>query len=132
MGSLFVVMRTILFYLTLVSLTVVLGPVAIVAALFGARATPGSLLDRIPRAYARWLIWASGSKLRVHNAQLIRHGASSIYVSNHVSWFDVFALAAVLPSYRFIAKKELRRIPIFGPAAATARTNGPFLNGRSS
>jgi 1-acyl-sn-glycerol-3-phosphate acyltransferase len=44
-----------------------------------------------------------------------------VYVVNHVSWFDVFALASYLPRYRFIAKKELFKIPIFGAAArATA------------
>jgi 1-acyl-sn-glycerol-3-phosphate acyltransferase len=40
-----------------------------------------------------------------------------VIVSNHVSWYDVFALAAKLPKrYRFIAKIELSRIPLFGRA----------------
>jgi 1-acyl-sn-glycerol-3-phosphate acyltransferase len=40
-----------------------------------------------------------------------------IIVSNHQSWFDVFALAAHLPvRYRFVAKKELEDIPVFGKA----------------
>ena len=38
-------------------------------------------------------------------------------VSNHQSWFDVFALCAHLPvGFRFVAKKELGRIPIYGRA----------------
>jgi 1-acyl-sn-glycerol-3-phosphate acyltransferase len=40
-----------------------------------------------------------------------------IVVSNHQSWFDVFVLAAHLPvRYRFVAKKELGEIPVFGKA----------------
>jgi 1-acyl-sn-glycerol-3-phosphate acyltransferase len=39
-----------------------------------------------------------------------------VYVSNHVSWFEIFALATVLPHYRFVAKKELSAIPVFGRA----------------
>jgi 1-acyl-sn-glycerol-3-phosphate acyltransferase len=37
-----------------------------------------------------------------------------------VSWFDIFALATVIPRYTWIAKAELRKIPLFGPAAAAA------------
>jgi 1-acyl-sn-glycerol-3-phosphate acyltransferase len=40
-----------------------------------------------------------------------------VYVSNHVSWFDVFSLATVVDRYRFVAKKEIRSIPLFGKAA---------------
>jgi 1-acyl-sn-glycerol-3-phosphate acyltransferase len=43
-----------------------------------------------------------------------------VYIANHVSWFDIFALAAVIPRYTWIAKAELKRIPIFGQAAVTA------------
>jgi 1-acyl-sn-glycerol-3-phosphate acyltransferase len=37
-----------------------------------------------------------------------------------VSWYDVFAIASVLPRYTFIAKAELRKIPIFGIGAESA------------
>jgi len=40
-----------------------------------------------------------------------------VVASNHISWFDVFALAAVIEvPYHFVAKKELLRIPLFGAA----------------
>ena len=44
----------------------------------------------------------------------------AVYISNHVSWFDVFVLAAELPRYSFIAKSELRKIPMFGYGAEAA------------
>lgn len=43
-----------------------------------------------------------------------------VVVANHQSWFDVFALAGFLPGRaRFVAKEELRRIPLFGAAWET-------------
>ena len=42
---------------------------------------------------------------------------SQIVVSNHQSWFDVLALFATFPtSLRFVAKEELRSVPVFGKA----------------
>ncbi len=110
-------MRTILFYLALVGQVLFYGPIVMVTSLFGARPRPGNLLDRIPRMLTSKVISASGSRVVVHNPEKILREQTAIYVSNHVSWFDIFALASVLPHYRFIAKAELRRIPIFGPAA---------------
>ena len=38
-------------------------------------------------------------------------GQPFILVANHVSWFDIFAIAAKLPvDYHFVAKKELEKI----------------------
>ncbi len=42
---------------------------------------------------------------------------SQIVVSNHQSWFDVLALFATFPTtLRFVAKEELRSVPVFGKA----------------
>jgi 1-acyl-sn-glycerol-3-phosphate acyltransferase len=46
----------------------------------------------------------------------VRSGEPYIFASNHVSWFDVPSLAKVLPRYKFVAKAELFKVPIFGPA----------------
>ena len=50
----------------------------------------------------------------VHGAEHIASARGVVYAMNHVSWFDIFAIASVLPRYTFVAKAELRRIPIFG------------------
>ena len=44
----------------------------------------------------------------------------AVFIANHVSWFDIFALAAEVPWCSFVAKSELRRIPLFGFAAECA------------
>jgi 1-acyl-sn-glycerol-3-phosphate acyltransferase len=40
-----------------------------------------------------------------------------VLVSNHISGYDIFAIAGVMPGpFAFVAKKELERIPVFGRA----------------
>ena len=116
-GTTFPDVRTILFYLTLVGQTLGWGSFVIVASLFGMRSRPGNLFDRIPRMFSRGVMRAAGAEVVVHNPEKILGDRTAVYVANHVSWFDIFALASVLPHYRFIAKAELRRLPFFGPAA---------------
>jgi 1-acyl-sn-glycerol-3-phosphate acyltransferase len=73
--------------------------------------------DRIPRWWARWLLWASGVRVQVEGLEHLELERAQIIVANHVSWYDVLALAAHTPKrYRFVAKKELERIPLFGHA----------------
>jgi 1-acyl-sn-glycerol-3-phosphate acyltransferase len=113
-------MRTILTLLTVLVMTAILAPIVVVARMFGARDGEGSVPQRIMRLWARSLNWAAGATLRVHGAEHIERTRGAIYVSNHVSWFDIFAIAAVLPRYSFIAKSELRKIPVFGMGAEAA------------
>jgi len=113
-------MRTILVFLTLVTVTPVLGIWVILAALLGVRDREGSIYDNAPRWWAACLVRAAGITVRLHNEERMRSGAPRIFVSNHVSWFDVLTLASVLPRYKFVGKAELFRIPIFGRAARAA------------
>jgi 1-acyl-sn-glycerol-3-phosphate acyltransferase len=56
--------------------------------------------------------------VRVHVRRLAQLDASSPYVfmSNHRSQYDILAVIAALPEFqlRWVAKKELTRVPIFG------------------
>lgn len=111
-------MRTILAYLALLAATLIHAPLVILATLVGIRPTPGGYLEGIPRRYSRLALRGAGVRLRVYGERHIGRNEARIYVSNHVSWYDVFALASVIPRYRFVAKKELRKVPLFGAAAA--------------
>ena len=113
-------MRTILVFLTLIIMTPVFGLMVIIGALFGVEDRPGSIHDKAPRWWARLALRVGGVRIRLHNVERMQTGEPRIYVSNHVSWFDVWALAAVLPRYKFVGKAELFRIPIFGRAARAA------------
>jgi 1-acyl-sn-glycerol-3-phosphate acyltransferase len=113
-------MRTVLVFLTLITMTPLFGMMVIIAALFGVEDREGSIYDNAPRWWASCLVWAAGIRVRLHNEERMRSGAPRIFISNHVSWFDVLTLAAVLPRYKFVGKAELFRIPVFGRAARAA------------
>lgn len=91
---------------------------------FGLIAIGGSILRVRGRLYfwatqqwSRAVLWASNVPVRAHGMQRIDWNQPNLLVSNHVSFYDVFALAAILPApYAFVAKKELERIPFFGTA----------------
>lgn len=73
--------------------------------------------DSSPRQWARLLLRCSGTRVELENAEVIDPNRPQILVVNHVSWFDVLALAACLPGrYLFVAKQELEKIPVFGRA----------------
>ncbi|MGI8497656.1 MAG: lysophospholipid acyltransferase family protein [Gemmatimonadaceae bacterium] len=119
-------MRTALAYLTMLVSTLIYGSQVLVAALFGLRPRPDGQLEAAPRRFSRNVLWVSGVKVRVSGSEHAAPGEPRVFVANHVSWYDVFTLATILPRYRFVAKKELRKLPIFGPA--TALVAGVFID----
>lgn len=117
-------MRTLRVMLHLLIMTPFCGGVVILASVLGIPERPGSIYGRMTQLWARSLMRWAGVPVRVHNPERLATSGTPddarIYMSNHVSWFDVFALAAQLPRFRFIAKAELAKLPIFGPAAGKA------------
>ena len=111
-----ILLRTILLYSTAAAATFVLGLMVIIAALLGVEDKPGSIYDKVPRWWSSAVLWVTGIKVRVHGVENASGGEPHIFASNHLSWFDVPALAKVLPRYKFVAKAELFKVPIFGPA----------------
>ena len=107
-------LRTILLFTVAGIVTLVLGTTVIVAALLGAKDKPGGLFEKTPRWWSSAVLWAAGIKVRVHGMENAATGEPHIFASNHVSWFDVPALAKILPRYKFVAKAELFKVPIFG------------------
>lgn len=114
------VFRTSLLLLTCAVVTPVLGAILVGAALLGVKDKPGAIYDKIPRWWSRAVLWASGVKLRVHGWENAGSGDPRIFAANHVSWFDVPALARTLPRYKFVAKAELFKVPVFGQGIRAA------------
>ncbi|MGH7665621.1 MAG: lysophospholipid acyltransferase family protein [Gemmatimonadaceae bacterium] len=110
-------MRTLLVAINFLLVTPVVAAMIIAAALAGDGPRSQRIIERCGRFWARSACRAAGVRIRVHNPERLLHNGARIFVSNHVSWFDIFALASVLPRYTFVAKAELAGIPIFGPAA---------------
>ena len=112
--------RTLFVGLVAVIATAIFGPTVIVARLLRIPPGPDSIYARCIRNWARWVDWAAGVRVEVHGAEYLRQPHGLVVSANHVSWFDIFPLASVVPWCSFVAKSELRRIPLFGFAAEAA------------
>src|SRR5213594_3956854 len=115
--------RTVWFYLMLVVSSFVHAATVIVAALVGVKRRPGGrgIYDWGTTDWARDLLDAAGTPVRVEGLERIPRDRPVVYASNHSSMFDIWALAATLPgSTRFVGKEELVRIPLLGRAMHAA------------
>ena len=71
---------------------------------------------RVAKMWCRRILRAAGTVVEVEGSERLA-GGEQVVVSNHESWFDVLALSGHLPvDVHFVAKQELARVPIFGPA----------------
>ncbi len=73
--------------------------------------------EPIQRLWARGLLSACGVRLSVEGLDKVDPAQRYVLVSNHQSHLDVPCLIRALPlAVRFVAKKELFKVPIFGHA----------------
>jgi len=71
----------------------------------------------LSRGWARSLIKTCGVKVEIQGMENLKGIGPYVLVSNHQSFFDIFASAAYMPGdIRFVGKKELLKIPIVGYA----------------
>jgi 1-acyl-sn-glycerol-3-phosphate acyltransferase len=112
-------MRTLMSAVSVFLSTFVGASTVLIARLLKRPVTVGSIYEKTMRNWAAAIIRGSGVKIVVHGEENLPPGGA-VCISNHVSWFDVFALAASLPRSTFVAKLELRSIFMFGPAAESA------------
>ncbi|MDD3618071.1 MAG: lysophospholipid acyltransferase family protein [Desulfobulbaceae bacterium] len=74
-----------------------------------------------PRVWARLLCRLAGVRVRLTGMENLQPDRTYIYVGNHASQFDIFSFQGHFPlDFRWVAKKELFRIPVFGPAMRRA------------
>ncbi len=105
-------MRYFVRYCLIALYTVWWGALATLAAPFSSE-----LIVWIGRKWIRWIFFTCGIETRASGLEHVRPAA--VYMSNHQSVLDIGALVETLPvSWRFVAKKELTYIPLFGWALA--------------
>ncbi len=99
--------------------------IALSTLLFGSIAVIGSWLplrwhvsDRAAAGWARLFLMVAGVRFEVEGRHHLRPDRAQVVVSNHLSNLDpmVHWLALQPLHYRFMAKKEIYRIPFFGTA----------------
>lgn len=94
--------------------TAVYGAIAIGAALLRRR---GEIYFWCTQQWGRSILSASGARLVTQGMERVDWSEPHVLVSNHISQYDIYALASILPvPFYFVGKKELNRIPLFGTA----------------
>lgn len=75
------------------------------------------LQEPIERHWLRAVLYLSGVDLTVDGLENVDPDGRYVFMSNHQSLFDVPAIVTALPnSIRFLAKRSLFRVPVFGQA----------------
>lgn len=111
------IFRTPWYVVSLVALVAWYGMQVIIAALFQVKYRPGGVYDRAGRRWGRAQLAANGVRVTVEGLDQLEPGRSYVFASNHTSFADIWVLFAHLPgSVRFVAKKELLSVPLFGQA----------------
>lgn len=106
------VLHTILIFVWTVLATIVLGTTAILVSFFSKN---GNAVHLVARAWGRSILWVSGIRVNVNGFDREWVNRPNIYMSNHESNFDIPVLLSALPAqFRWLAKAELFKIPIFG------------------
>ncbi len=94
-----------------------------VVALFASYMDPnGNSAHQVARLWGKTLVLCSGVRVRLTGeVERLSSGQPYVFMANHQSAFDIFSLLAGLPiPFRWLAKEELFKIPIFGPSMRRA------------
>lgn len=106
--------RSVFLFIWLPVITPIFSLITIVSSVFDRR---GNTPHRVARLWAKIVLWGCGVKVTVEGLENIRLGRPYIYAANHQSQFDIPAVLGYLPAqFRWLAKKELFQIPLFGLA----------------
>ncbi len=98
--------------------TTILGIPAVVGSLL----LPGSEATmRVGRLWSRIMLTTVGARVYYEGLEHIDPQRSCLFIANHLSNIDIWALVRVVPRRtRFVAKKELRKVPVIGWAMAAS------------
>ncbi len=107
-----VVVHTIIIYLWTILVTIVFGTIAIVTSLFS---RTGNSVHHVAQVWGKSILMISGIKVSITGLEHLEADRSYIFMSNHQSNFDIPVLFNKLNvQFRWLAKAELFKIPIFG------------------
>jgi 1-acyl-sn-glycerol-3-phosphate acyltransferase len=90
-------------------------PLSIIALVSTPIDRSGRTFHAMSRYWAKVILWLFGIKVRTRGTENIEPERRYVYISNHASMFDIPAVVTGIPDdIRFVLKKELTRIPIWG------------------
>jgi len=90
-----------------------------VAAIFS---VTGNLAFNISKLWAWTMLIVTGVKVHIKGREKIKDGTQYVIISNHQSQYDILALVTSLKiQFRWVIKKELLYVPLFGWALYAAK-----------
>jgi 1-acyl-sn-glycerol-3-phosphate acyltransferase len=96
-------------------------PSAMTVLLIATLSSASPWIDPVIRVWARLVLWGAGIEVRSEGTETIDRAKRYVLIANHHSYFDIPCIFAAIPQpIRFMAKKSLFSIPIFGWALARA------------
>jgi 1-acyl-sn-glycerol-3-phosphate acyltransferase len=112
--SLLYTLKTVIIVVWTLLATAAVGTTVILASFFSRN---GNVPHHMARFWANSILWVSRVKVTVSGAEKLDPSQSYIYMPNHQSNADIPVLLGRLPvQFRWLAKAELFKIPIFGRA----------------
>lgn len=112
------IVRSLCFYTVFFISTIILGITAIVSTYVSHNSNWAHLVGRF---WGNLNLWAAGVKVRVKGFENLDRRHAYVFLSNHQSLFDIFTLLGKLRvQFRWLAKEELFRLFILGPAMRAA------------
>lgn len=82
----------------------------------------GNLAFQISRVWAWVMLKAGGVHTRIRGKERIERGRSYVVITNHQSLYDIPTLVTALGiQFRWIIKKEVLKVPLFGYALYASR-----------
>jgi 1-acyl-sn-glycerol-3-phosphate acyltransferase len=82
---------------------------------FGKKKSPFIAHQWISRPWSKMLFFFYGVRLKIYNSEFVNDKLPYIFIANHSSQLDIPAYAiATKQTIRFLAKKELTKIPMMG------------------
>ena len=112
--SILYTLQTLIIVVWTLTATLVIGTLVILCSFFSRN---GNVPHLMARFWANSILWVSGVRVTVTGTGNLDPGRSYIYMPNHQSNADIPLLLGRLPvQFRWLAKAELFKIPVFGRA----------------
>lgn len=89
--------------------------IALIAIVLSPFDSKGKIAFFLSKIFSKIILSVSGIKLEVEGKENLTPDKEYIFISNHISYLDIPVLMQAIPkNLRFIYKKSMNKIPIFG------------------
>ena len=110
--------HTVRFWIVIIILSIILGTLATTLRIFD---KSGNLSHKIAALWSKLICQLNGIKVEITGIENILSDRPQIFIANHQSYYDVFALSGYLGvQLRWVSKAVLFRIPFMGWAMSAA------------